>query len=230
MWRRPVLTPNIKYDSARDFVPIGPTAHSPAVIVARKDFPAKDLREFVAYLKQNAAAREAGPRRYRRVVAHGLSAVHLRDRSQADARRLPRHRAGDERPDRRSCRFLLRAIGQRLEAGHRRRHQGLRHLRRRAARRAARRADRQGGRHQLPDEHLGRHLRAGRHAAGRRWRSSPMRSTRRSTTAACASASTISVARCPPRPSAARRRSTRYVKAEIARWAPILKAAAQPAP
>ena len=39
----PVLTPNIKYDSARDFVPIGPTAHSPAVIVARKDFPAKDF-------------------------------------------------------------------------------------------------------------------------------------------------------------------------------------------
>ena len=51
----PVLTPNIKYDSARDFIPIGPTAHSPAVLVARKDFPAKDLREFVALLKQNAA-------------------------------------------------------------------------------------------------------------------------------------------------------------------------------
>lgn len=51
----PVLTPDIKYDS-RDFVPIGPTAHSPAVIVARKDFPAKDLREFVAYLKTNGNA------------------------------------------------------------------------------------------------------------------------------------------------------------------------------
>ncbi len=51
----PVLTPDIKYDS-RDFAPIGPTAHSPAVIVARKDFPAKDLREFVAYLKANGNA------------------------------------------------------------------------------------------------------------------------------------------------------------------------------
>ena len=51
----PVLTPNVKYDSARDFVPIGPTAHSPAVIVARKDFPAKDLREFVAYAEITAA-------------------------------------------------------------------------------------------------------------------------------------------------------------------------------
>jgi tripartite-type tricarboxylate transporter receptor subunit TctC len=56
----PVLTPNIKYDSARDFVPIGPTAHSPAVIVARKDFPAKDLKEFVALLKSgNATLKQA---------------------------------------------------------------------------------------------------------------------------------------------------------------------------
>src|SRR5438128_10720454 len=44
----PVLTPNVKYDSVRDFIPIGPTAHSPAVVVARKDFPAKDLKEFIA--------------------------------------------------------------------------------------------------------------------------------------------------------------------------------------
>jgi putative tricarboxylic transport membrane protein len=49
----PVLTPNVKYDSVRDFVPIGFTAHAPAVIVSRKDFPARDLREFVAYLKKN---------------------------------------------------------------------------------------------------------------------------------------------------------------------------------
>ena len=48
----PVLTPNLKYDPAKDFLPIGPTAHSPAVIVARKDFPAKDLREFIADLKE----------------------------------------------------------------------------------------------------------------------------------------------------------------------------------
>jgi tripartite-type tricarboxylate transporter receptor subunit TctC len=48
----PVLTPNVKYDSERDFEPIGFTAHAPAVIVARKDFPAKDLREFVDYLKK----------------------------------------------------------------------------------------------------------------------------------------------------------------------------------
>lgn len=49
----PVLTPNLKYDSERDFAPIGFTAHAPAVVVARKDFPAKDLREFVDYVKKN---------------------------------------------------------------------------------------------------------------------------------------------------------------------------------
>jgi tripartite-type tricarboxylate transporter receptor subunit TctC len=52
----PVLTPNVKYDSERDFEPIGFTAHAPAVIVAKKDFPAKDLREFVDYLKKNGAS------------------------------------------------------------------------------------------------------------------------------------------------------------------------------
>ena len=51
----PVLTPNIKY-GAGDFTPIGPTAHAPAVVVARKDHPAKDLREFVEHVKLNSAA------------------------------------------------------------------------------------------------------------------------------------------------------------------------------
>jgi tripartite-type tricarboxylate transporter receptor subunit TctC len=51
----PVLTPNVRYDSVRDFEPIGFTAHAPAVVVAKKDFPAKDLREFVDYVKKNGA-------------------------------------------------------------------------------------------------------------------------------------------------------------------------------
>jgi tripartite-type tricarboxylate transporter receptor subunit TctC len=49
----PVLTPNLKYDPERDFAPIGFTAQSPVVIVARKDFPADNLRQFIDYLKQN---------------------------------------------------------------------------------------------------------------------------------------------------------------------------------
>jgi putative tricarboxylic transport membrane protein len=52
----PVLTPNVRYDPVADFVPIGITAHSPAVIIARKDFPAQDLKEFVALLRQQGGA------------------------------------------------------------------------------------------------------------------------------------------------------------------------------
>jgi len=51
----PMLTPNIKYDSERDFEPIGFTAHAPAAIVARKDSPAADLGEFMQYLKRNGS-------------------------------------------------------------------------------------------------------------------------------------------------------------------------------
>ena len=48
----PILVPSAKYDPLRDFEPIGLTAHAPVVIVARKDFPAKDFSGFVALLKQ----------------------------------------------------------------------------------------------------------------------------------------------------------------------------------
>lgn len=56
----PVLTPGIKYNSQRDFAPVGFTAHAPAVVVARKDFPANNLREFVQYLKKNGSKTKQG--------------------------------------------------------------------------------------------------------------------------------------------------------------------------
>jgi tripartite-type tricarboxylate transporter receptor subunit TctC len=49
----PALYPNLKYDPTKDFAPIGLAAGTPILIVAKKDFPAKDLKEFVAYLKAN---------------------------------------------------------------------------------------------------------------------------------------------------------------------------------
>src|SRR5258705_6988644 len=52
----PGLTPNVKYDPVLDFVPIGIPAHSPAVIIARKDFPARDLKESIAVLRQQDGA------------------------------------------------------------------------------------------------------------------------------------------------------------------------------
>ena len=48
----PALFPNLRYDSTKDFEPIGLTSNAPAAVVARKDFPAKDLKEFTAYLKK----------------------------------------------------------------------------------------------------------------------------------------------------------------------------------
>jgi tripartite-type tricarboxylate transporter receptor subunit TctC len=51
----PVLTPGIKYNSERDFAPIGFTAHAPAVVVTRKDFPAANLQEFVQYLRKDSS-------------------------------------------------------------------------------------------------------------------------------------------------------------------------------
>ncbi len=50
----PAVYPDIKYDPAKDFAPVGLAAGTPIVIVARKDFPAKDLKEFLAYVKANS--------------------------------------------------------------------------------------------------------------------------------------------------------------------------------
>jgi putative tricarboxylic transport membrane protein len=43
--------PNLRYDPVKDFEPIGLVAESPMALVARKDFPARDFKEFVAHLK-----------------------------------------------------------------------------------------------------------------------------------------------------------------------------------
>ena len=94
---------------------------------------------------------------------------------------------------------------------------------------AAGRADREGGRHQLSDEHLGRHLRAEGHAARRSWPSSPTRSTRRSTTTACKQRINDLGGSIPGKAERTPAAFDAYVKAEIARWAPVLKAAAEPA-
>ncbi|MDO8876984.1 MAG: tripartite tricarboxylate transporter substrate-binding protein [Pseudolabrys sp.] len=52
----PALFPNLKYDSSKDFEPIGLTSNAPAAVVARKELPAKDFKEFVAHLKKEGGA------------------------------------------------------------------------------------------------------------------------------------------------------------------------------
>jgi tripartite-type tricarboxylate transporter receptor subunit TctC len=50
----PALYPNLKYDPNKDFEPIGLAAGTPILIVARKDFPAADLKEFIAKAKDTS--------------------------------------------------------------------------------------------------------------------------------------------------------------------------------
>ena len=49
----PAQYPDLKYDPAKDFAPIGLMAATPIVIIAKKAFPANNLQEFVDYVKKN---------------------------------------------------------------------------------------------------------------------------------------------------------------------------------
>ena len=48
----PTFYPNLKYDSTKDFEPVGMSANAPAAVSIKNDIPAKDLKEFVAWAKQ----------------------------------------------------------------------------------------------------------------------------------------------------------------------------------
>src|SRR5580658_8466781 len=52
--------PDLAYDPQKDFEPIGLSAEYPELLVVRKDFPASNLREFVAYAKANASKLNVG--------------------------------------------------------------------------------------------------------------------------------------------------------------------------
>jgi tripartite-type tricarboxylate transporter receptor subunit TctC len=48
------ITKDLKYKPDADFVPIGLAGITPIVIIVKKDLPAKDMTEFLAYIKANA--------------------------------------------------------------------------------------------------------------------------------------------------------------------------------
>ncbi len=55
-WSTQVVNPityTLPYDILTDFVPIALLANTPQIIIARKDFPAKDVRELIDWLKAN---------------------------------------------------------------------------------------------------------------------------------------------------------------------------------
>jgi tripartite-type tricarboxylate transporter receptor subunit TctC len=62
-WGTQVVNPvtyNLAYDAANDFAPIALIANTPQLIIARKDFPASDVRELIAWLKANPDKAQAG--------------------------------------------------------------------------------------------------------------------------------------------------------------------------
>src|SRR6201990_3392370 len=56
----PALYPNLGYDPEKDFEPIGLIAVQPELLAVRKDFPANNLQEFVAYAKANESKLNMG--------------------------------------------------------------------------------------------------------------------------------------------------------------------------
>ena len=66
IWSTHVVNPvlyDLSYDVEKDFEPIAPITDGPLVICARKDFPANDLKELIAWLKANpdkATSSDAG--------------------------------------------------------------------------------------------------------------------------------------------------------------------------
>ena len=49
----PSLYESLKYNPVTDFTPVGIAGITPILIVARKDFPANNLAELIAYVKAN---------------------------------------------------------------------------------------------------------------------------------------------------------------------------------
>jgi tripartite-type tricarboxylate transporter receptor subunit TctC len=49
----PIFYPNLGYDPEKSFAPVGLIAEQPELLTVRKDFPANNLKEFIAYAKAN---------------------------------------------------------------------------------------------------------------------------------------------------------------------------------
>ena len=51
---------NLPYDVTKDFEPIAQLPNNPYIVVSKKDLPAKDLKELIAYIKANPGKLSAG--------------------------------------------------------------------------------------------------------------------------------------------------------------------------
>ena len=175
-------TQNLNYDVVKDFEPVTLIADTPTWIVARATFPAKDLKEMVAWMKANPGKATVG------AVGVGgpadIAAIYFQRHTGTTFQIVPYgRRAADPGPDRRADRPDLRPGGELSRPGARRPAQGLCRARRQALVGVAGDADhRRGGRARSQLVVLARPLGAQGHAEGRRSPSSTPRCRRRSTT------------------------------------------------
>ena len=82
----PALFPNLRYDSTKDFEPIGLVSNAPVAVVAQKGFSGQGPQGIHRLGEKGRRRREAGPWRHRLGLAYGLPAVQLGGRSEAEAR------------------------------------------------------------------------------------------------------------------------------------------------
>ena len=83
------------YNAVTDFTPVALIAEVPIVLIARKDLPAKNLKEFVAYAKANQAKMQFGSAGAGSATHLGCVVAQHRDGHEHHARALQGHRPGD---------------------------------------------------------------------------------------------------------------------------------------
>jgi hypothetical protein len=137
----PFFYPNLGYDPEKDFEPIGLIAEQPELLAVRKDFPANNLKEFIAYAKANESKLNMGHAGRWLGVLYRLPSSQLGHRHQAGDGAVQRHGACHERNPRRTSRLRLRSgagTAAPCARGHR---QGACHRDKETKPAAARRAD-----------------------------------------------------------------------------------------
>jgi tripartite-type tricarboxylate transporter receptor subunit TctC len=219
------LYPNLAYKPDVDFEPIGLVAGTPILILAKKDFPAKDLKEFVAYVKANVDKLN---------MAHAgvgsvsfTSCLLLNHILQVKPTSVPYQGTGPAMNAlvARAGRLYVRPDRQCRATSPGRHHPVLWRCHRGAQSGAARRADDQGGRaSRVPGFRVERTVRPQRHAqadrrqARRRAQQGARRRQTRKRLLELGSDIPGPQGRGPAALAA-------LVKSEIARWTPIIKAA-----
>src|SRR2546428_514434 len=84
------LYKKLPYSAATDFAPVALFAEQPMVLLTRKDFPADNLQQFIAYAKANAAKLQYGSPRVGSTTQPQCAPLHTRARLQTSPRAPPR--------------------------------------------------------------------------------------------------------------------------------------------